>query len=99
MNAIGWQIGACLIGISALITAIYIAKLLSSASQTIEQANKVVEKAYRILDRKERDIEDIISNAASITGNVDTIIEAVTKIGSIVNVFRFVKRKKKRKSK
>lgn len=51
MNAWGWQIGAVLVGSSALIVAIYLAKTLNSI-------NKVVEKAYKIVDYNERHIQD-----------------------------------------
>ena len=46
MNTLGWQIGAFLIGASALIIAIYIGKLLNTT-------NKVVEKVYKIIDYNE----------------------------------------------
>ena len=49
MDAMGWQIGAILIGVSALIVAIYIAKLLNSTT-------KVVERANRLIDYNERNI-------------------------------------------
>ena len=44
MNTLGWQIGAFLIGASALIIAVYIGKLLNTT-------NKVVEKVYKNVDR------------------------------------------------
>ena len=47
MNTLGWQIGAFLIGASALIIAVYIGKLLNTT-------NKVVEKVYKIIDYNER---------------------------------------------
>ena len=47
MDAVGWQIGAILFGVSALIIAIYLAKLINSAT-------KVVEKTYKIVDYNER---------------------------------------------
>lgn len=49
MNTLGWQIGAFLIGASALIIAVYIGKLLNTT-------NKVVEKVYKIIDYNERHI-------------------------------------------
>lgn len=85
MNAVGWQIGAVLIGASALIVAIYIGRLLNSTT-------KVVEKAYKIIDYNERHIHDTIENVASITRNTEEITDVVTKITSITKVFKFFKR-------
>lgn len=85
MDAMGWQIGAVLIGASALIVAIYIGKLLNSTT-------KVVEKAYKIIDYNERHIHDTIENVASITRNTEEITDVVTKITSITKVFKFFKR-------
>ena len=53
MNTLGWQIGAFLIGASALIIAVYIGKLLNTT-------NKVVEKVYKIIDYNERHIHETI---------------------------------------
>ena len=85
MNALGWQVGAVLIGASALIIAIYISKLLNSAT-------KVVEKAYKIVDYNERHIHETIENVASITKNTEEITDVVTKITSITKVFKFLRR-------
>lgn len=85
MDAMGWQIGAVLIGASALIVAIYIGRLLNSTT-------KVVEKAYKIIDYNERHIHETIENFASITRNTEEITDVVTKITSITKVFRFFKR-------
>ncbi|CEH36066.1 hypothetical protein [Romboutsia lituseburensis] len=85
MDAMGWQIGAVLIGASALIVAIYIGRLLNSTT-------KVVEKAYKIIDYNERHIHDTIENVASITRNTEEITDVVTKITSITKVFKFFKR-------
>lgn len=85
MDAMGWQIGAVLIGASALIVAIYIGRLLNSTT-------KVVEKAYKIIDYNERHIHDTIENVASITRNTEEITDIVTKITSITKVFKFFKR-------
>ncbi|MGL5330552.1 MAG: DUF948 domain-containing protein [Peptostreptococcaceae bacterium] len=84
MNAMGWQIGAVLFGISALIIAIYIAKLLNSTT-------KVVERTNRIIDFNERHIQEIIENAASITNNVDEIVGLVTKMASVFRLFKIFK--------
>lgn len=85
MNAVGWQIGAVLIGASALIVAICIGRLLNSTT-------KVVEKAYKIIDYNERHIHETIENMASITRNTEEITDVVTKITSITKVFKFFKR-------
>ena len=86
MNALGWQIGAVLIGASALIIGIYIGKLLNTT-------NKVVEKAYKIVDYNERHIHETIENVASITTYTEEIISMLSKVTNIMKVFRFVKRK------
>ena len=81
MNTLGWQIGAFLIGASALIIAVYIGKLLNTT-------NKVVEKVYKIIDYNERHIHETIENVASITTYTEE-----SKITNITKVFRFVKRR------
>lgn len=86
MNTLGWQIGAFLIGASALIIAIYIGKLLNTT-------NKVVEKAYKIIDYNERHIHETIENIASITTYTEEIVSTLSKITNVMKVFRFVKRK------
>lgn len=85
MNAIGWQIGAVLIGVSSLIVAIYIAKLLNSTT-------KVVERANRLIDYNERNIQEIIENTASITESVDEIIGMFTKVMGVFKVFRIFRK-------
>jgi uncharacterized protein YoxC len=85
MDTMGWQIGAVLIGASALIVAIYISKLLNSAT-------KVVEKTYKIVDYNERYIHETIENAASITRNTDEIVDIASRITSITKIFKFLKR-------
>ena len=86
MNTLGWQIGAFLIGTSALIIAIYIGKLLNTT-------NKVVEKAYKIIDYNERYIHETIENVASITTYTEEIVSMLSKITNIMKVFIFVKRR------
>ena len=86
MNALGWQIGAVLIGVSALIIGIYIGKLLNTT-------NKVVEKAYKIVDYNERHIHETIENVASITTYTEEIISMLSKVTNIMKVFKFVKRR------
>lgn len=85
MNAVGWQIGAILIGASSLIIAIYISKLLHSTT-------KVVEKTYKIIDYNERHIHETIENVTSITRNAEEITDILTKLTSITKVFKFLKR-------
>lgn len=85
MNAMGWQVGAVLFGASALIIAIYVARLLNSTT-------KVVERANRLIDYNERNIQDIIDNAASITKNVDEIMELVTKMSNVLKIFRIFRK-------
>ena len=84
MNALGWQIGAVLVGTSFLKYQ-YLAKVLNSA-------HKVVEKTNRLLDVNERHINDIIDNASHITKDVKDIIEIITKITGLFRVFKFFKK-------
>lgn len=42
MNAIGWQVGAVLFGVSVLIIAIYIAKTLNTATKTMIELIKLL---------------------------------------------------------
>lgn len=86
MNTLGWQIGACLIGVSALIIGIYIGKLLNTT-------NKVVEKAYKVIDYNERHIHETIENVASITNATEEIVSVLSRVTNIIKVFRFVKRR------
>ena len=86
MNTLGWQVGACLIGVSALIIGIYIGKLLNTT-------NKVVEKAYKVIDNNERHIHETIENVASITTYTEEIVSMLSKVTSIIKIFKFVKRR------
>ncbi|MGL5711891.1 MAG: DUF948 domain-containing protein [Paraclostridium sp.] len=85
MNALGWQIGAVLIGASALIVAIYLGRLISSTT-------KVVEKAYKIVDYNERHIHETIENVAAITKSADDIVSLASGITNATKVFRFFKK-------
>lgn len=85
MDAMGWQIGAVLVGASALIVGIYISKLLHSAT-------KVTEKVFKIVDYNERHIHETIENVASITRSTEDIVDVVSKITNITKVFKFIKR-------
>lgn len=86
MDTLGWQVGAFLIGVSALIIAIYIGKLLNTT-------NKVVEKAYKIIDYNERHIHETIENVASISTYTEEIVSMLSKITNIMKVFRFVRKR------
>lgn len=86
MNAIGWQIGAILVGASSLIVGIYIARLLDSTT-------KVVNKANRIIDYNERHIQEIIDNITSITESVDDITSVARQVTGIVKIFKVFRRK------
>lgn len=85
MNAMGWQIGATLIGISTLIIAIYVAKLLNTT-------NKVIDKANRIVDYNERNINETIDNVTVISKDIKDILSVVTSISGIFNVFKMFKK-------
>ncbi len=85
MDAMGWQIGAILIGVSALIVSIYLSKLLYSAT-------RVVEKVTRIVDYNERYINETIENVASITDSTEDIIDMVSRVTSITKIFKTRKR-------
>ena len=86
MDTLGWQVGAFLIGVSALIIAIYMGKLLNTT-------NKVVEKAYKIIDYNERHIHETIENVASISTYTEEIVSMLSKITNIMKVFRFVRKR------
>lgn len=81
MDAIGWQIGAILVGASALIIAIYLGNLLNKTTT-------LVEKVIRIIDYNERYINKTIENIASITDITEDIIDMIGRITSITKLFR-----------
>lgn len=85
MDAVGWQIGAILFGVSVLIIATYLAKLINSTT-------KVVEKAYKIVDYNERHIHDTIENVAAITKSTEDIVGLASGVTNITKVFRFLKK-------
>lgn len=85
MDAVGWQIGAVLFGVSVLIIAIYLAKLINSTT-------KVVEKAYKIVDYNERHIHDTIENVAAITKSTEDIVSLASGVTNITKAFRFFKK-------
>lgn len=85
MDAVGWQIGAILFGVSVLIIAIYIAKLINSTT-------KVVEKTYKIVDYNERHIHDTIENVAAITKSTEDIVGLASGVTNITKAFRFFKK-------
>ncbi|CEI74330.1 MULTISPECIES: hypothetical protein [Romboutsia] len=85
MDAMGWQIGAVLFGVSALIIAIYIGRLLN-------ETTKVVGKVYKIVDYNERHIHETIENVAAISKNTEEITDLVGKVAGIAKIFKFIKR-------
>ena len=85
MNAIGWQIGAVLFGVAILIIAIYIAKTLNTAKKTIDRVNKII-------DYNEKNLNQIIDNAADITNDVRSILDVVEKVTGFFKVLRIFKK-------
>ena len=85
MSAWGWQIGAILVGASALIIAVYLGKMINSTT-------KLVEKAYKIVDYNERHIHATIENVAAITKSTEDIVSLASGITNITKIFRFLKR-------
>lgn len=85
MDAMGWQIGAVLFGVSVLIIAIYLAKLINSTT-------KVVEKAYKIVDYNERHIHETIENVAAITKSTEDIVSLASGVSNVTKVFKFFKK-------
>ena len=85
MNAIGWQIGAVLFGVAILIIAIYIAKTLNTATKTIDRVNKII-------DNNEKNLNQIIDNAADITNDVRSILDVVEKVTGFFKVLRIFKK-------
>ena len=85
MNAIGWQIGAVLFGVAILIIAIYIAKTLNTATKTIDRVNNII-------DYNEKNLNQIIDNAADITNDVRSILDVVEKVTGFFKVLRIFKK-------
>ena len=85
MNAIGWQFGAVLFGVAILIIAIYIAKTLNTATKTIDRVNKII-------DYNEKNLNQIIDNAADITNDVRSILDVVEKVTGFFKVLRIFKK-------
>ena len=85
MNALGWQIGAVLFGVAILIIAIYIAKTLNTATKTIDRVNKII-------DYNEKNLNQIIDNAADITNDVRSILDVVEKVTGFFKVLRIFKK-------
>ena len=85
MNAIGWQVGAVLFGVAILIIAIYIAKTLNTATKTIDRGNKII-------DYNEKNLNEIIDNAADITSDVRSILNVVEKVTGFFKVLRVFKK-------
>ena len=85
MNAIGWQIVELLFGDAILIIAIYIAKTLNTATKTIDRVNKII-------DYNEKNLNQIIDNAADITNDVRSILDVVEKVTGFFKVLRIFKK-------
>lgn len=85
MNAIGWQVGAVLFGVAILIIAIYVAKTLNTATKTIDRVNKII-------DYNEKNLNEIIDNAADITSDVRSILNVVEKVTGFFKVLRVFKK-------
>lgn len=85
MNAIGWQVGAVLFGLAILIIAIYLAKTLNTATKTIDRVN-------RIIDCNEKNINEIIDNAADITSDIKSILDIVEKITGFFKILKVFKK-------
>ena len=85
MNAIGCQIGAVLFGVAILIIAIYIAKTLNTATKTIDRVNKII-------DYNEKNLNQIIDNAADITNDVRSILDVVEKVTGFFKILRIFKK-------
>ena len=85
MNAIGWQIGAVLFGVAILIIDIYIDKKLTTATKTIDRVNKII-------DYNEKNLNQIIDNAADITNDVRSILDVVEKVTGFFKVLRIFKK-------
>lgn len=85
MNAIGWQVGATLFGVAILIIAIYIAKTLNATTKTINKVNNII-------DYNEKNISEIIDNAADITSDVKSILDIVEKLTSFFRILKVFKK-------
>ena len=66
MNTLGWQIGAFLIGASALIIAVYIGKLLNTTNKVVEKVYKIIENVASITTYTE-EIVSMVSKITNIT--------------------------------
>lgn len=74
-----WEIGVLLAGIGVLILCIFTAV-------TIRDFGATAKRFERVMLDKNGEIQTIIDNSASISGNVDTITENAAKATNIVNV-------------
>ena len=68
-----------------LIIAIYIAKTLNTATKTIDRVNKII-------DYNEKNINEIIDNAADITTDVKSILDIVEKVTGFFKILRVFKK-------
>ena len=78
-------VAAVLFGIAILIIAIYIAKTLNTATKTIDRVNKII-------DYNEKNINEIIDNAADITTDVKSILDIVEKVTGFFKILRVFKK-------
>ena len=76
---------AVLFGVAILIIAIYIAKTLNTATKTIDRVNKII-------DYNEKNLNQIIDNAADITNDVRSILDVVEKVTGFFKVLRIFKK-------
>ncbi len=84
MNAIGWQIGAILFGISSVIIAVYISKLLNETTKSVNKVNNII-------DYNQKSINEIIDDTAKITkrlAELTDIMDKVFGVLKILNIFR-----------
>ena len=63
----------------------YIAKTLNTATKTIDRVNKII-------DYNEKNINEIIDNAADITTDVKSILDIVEKVTGFFKILRVFKK-------
>lgn len=79
------KLGQFCLEYSVLIIAIYIAKTLNTATKTIDRVNKII-------DYNEKNINEIIDNAADITTDVKSILDIVEKVTGFFKILRVFKK-------
>ncbi len=85
MNALGWQIGAVLIGISSLVTAIYISKTFNEFSKTVTKLNNMI-------DYNQRNINEILDNTAKVTKSLSEMMSFMDKVFAVLKMFKIFKK-------